>query len=43
MMDTLAVITGSALMSIYEDFEIRTERVFKEFDTTGTRRVGLSL
>ena len=43
MTETLAVITGLALMSIHTDFEIDTERVLREFDTTGNRRVNLSL
>ena len=29
-------------MSIHKDFEIKSERVLREFDTTGTRRVNLS-
>ena len=32
MTETLAVITGLALMSIHTDFEIDTERVLREFN-----------
>ena len=43
MTGTLALITGLAVMSIHTDFDIDTERIFRAFDATRTRRVDLSL
>ena len=43
--ETFALIIGLALwvLSIHNDFEVDMQRVLREFDATGTRRVNLSL